>query len=193
MTLQPSHSPAPSQWVRRYAALIVPGARVLDLACGTGRHARLLRDLGHRVVAVDRDDQALASLEGEAGIETLRVDLESAPWPFAPRSFDAVVVSNYLHRPLFDYLREALRENGVLIYETFALGNERYGRPSNPAFLLRRDELLTLVGALQVVAFEQGIVATPKTAAVQRICAVRGLEPVDLPSGSSVARQGALG
>ena len=193
MNLQPSHSQAPSEWVRRHAALITPGGRVLDLACGTGRHARLLRDLGHRVVAVDRDALALAALEGEAGIEVLRADLESAPWPFAPQSFDAVVVSNYLHRPLFGPLCEALRQGGVLIYETFAAGNARYGRPGNPAFLLRRDELLTLVGPLQVVAFEQGIIHAPKPAVVQRICAVRTLEPVDLPCGLPVAQRGALG
>ncbi len=184
---------APSEWVRRHAALIAPGARVLDLACGTGRHALLLRDLGHRVMAVDRDAQALAALEGEAGIETLRTDLESAPWPFAPRSFDAVLVTHYLPRPLFDSLREALREGGVLIYETFAAGNERYGRPGNPAFLLRRDELLPLAAPLQVLAFEQGIIHTPKTAVVQRICAVRTLEPFDLPTGLLVAEKRALG
>jgi SAM-dependent methyltransferase len=195
MSLQPSHSqtPAPSEWVRRHAALLAPGSRVLDLACGTGRHARLLRGLGHRVVAVDRDAQALASIEGEAGIETLCADLEAAPWPFSPQSFDAVVVTNYLHRPLFDFLRAALREGGVLVYETFALGNERYGRPSNPAFLLRRDELLSLVAPLQVVAFEQGVIHLPKTAVVQRICAVLTQEPVDLPGGSQVAGRGALG
>ena len=188
-----SQTPAPSEWVRRHAVLLTPGARVLDLACGTGRHARLLRDLGASVLAVDRDAQALASLEGEAGIETLCADLESAPWPFAPQSFDAVVVTNYLHRPLFASLREALRAGGVLIYETFALGNERYGRPGNPAFLLRRNELLTLVGALQVVAFEQGVIHLPKTAVVQRICAVLTQEPVDLLRGSQVAARGALG
>lgn len=195
MDLQPSPSetPAPSDWVRRHAALIRPGGRVLDLACGTGRHARLLRDLGYRVVAVDRDAQALASLEGEAGIEIMCTDLESAPWPFEPWSFDAVVVSNYLHRPLFDSLREAFRAGGVLIYETFAVGNERFGRPRNPAFLLQRDELWNLVAPLLVVAFEQGVTHVPKTAVVQRICAVRTLEPVDLPSGLRVAEKGALG
>ena len=184
---------APSAWVRRHAALIRAGGRVLDLACGTGRHARLLRDLGHEVVAVDRDELALASLQGEAGIEIKRADLESAPWPFAPGAFDAVVVSNYLHRPLFGFLRDAIRGGGVLIYETFALGNERYGRPSNPAFLLRRDELWELVAPLQVVAFEQGIIHLPKTAAVQRICAVSTPELIDISGGLPVAERRALG
>ncbi len=184
---------APSAWVRRHAALIRPGGRVLDLACGSGRHARLLRDLGHAVVAVDRDALALASLEGEARIEVLRADLESAPWPFLPGAFDAVVVCNYLHRPLFGFLREVICEGGVLIYETFAVGNERHGRPSNPAFLLRQDELWELVAPLQVVAFEQGVIRTPKTAVVQRICAVRTSEAIDIEGGWPVAERGALG
>lgn len=176
----------PSQWVQRYAALIKPGGRVLDLACGSGRHARLLLGLGHHVVAVDRDAQALGLLAGADGIETLCADLEAGPWPFEPGMFDAVIVTNYLHRPLFGSLREALAKGGVLIYETFAIGNERYGRPSNPAFLLRQGELLSLTAPLQVLAYEQGVTHTQKTAVVQRICAVCTLEPVDLPRGLSV-------
>ena len=183
---------APSEWVLRHAALIKPSGRVLDLACGTGRHARLLRDCGHRVVAVDRDAQALGLLAGVAGIETLCADLEAGPWPFEPGMFDAVIVTNYLHRPLFDSLCEALTEDGVLIYETFAIGNERYGRPSNPAFLLRQGELLALAAPLQVLAYEHGVIHAPKSAVVQRICAVCTQEPVDLPSGLSVPENGAL-
>lgn len=170
----PAHElQAPSEWVVRFAHLIPAGGRVLDMACGHGRHARHLRGLGHTVVAVDRDRQAVLSLEGAEGIEPVLADLESGPWPFPPRSFDGIVVTNYLHRPLFGHILAALRTGGVLIYETFAVGNEMFGRPSNPEFLLRRGELLELVApGLQVVAFEQGIVSRPKPAVVERICAV---------------------
>jgi len=170
----PSHGDeAPSHWVLRFCGLVAPGARALDLACGRGRHARLLRDRGCSVVALDRDESALALLAHEQGIQTLAADVESGPWPFEPRSFDVIVVTNYLHRPLFPWLREALAEDGVLIYETFAAGNERYGRPSNPDFLLRPDELLEAVKPLDIVAFEQGRITRPRPAVVQRICAVR--------------------
>ncbi len=164
---------SPSQWVRRWARLIPAGGRVLDVACGNGRHARYLRGLGHRVVGVDRDAAALESLKDIEGIELLAADIESGPWPFSRGEFDAVVVTNYLHRPLFSPLADALRAGGVLIYETFAEGNERYGKPSNPNFLLRRNELLERLSSLSVIAFEQGLVATPKPAVIQRICAVR--------------------
>ena len=164
----------PSEWVRRFAPLIVADGRVLDLACGRGRHARHLRDGGLRVVAIDRDADALDSLRGLDRIEPVAADLESDPWPFPPESFDAVVVTNYLWRPLLPHLVAALRRGGVLIYETFALGNENFGRPANPDFLLRRNELLEfLIPQLNVVAFEQGLVSRPKPAVVQRICAAR--------------------
>jgi SAM-dependent methyltransferase len=165
---------APSEWVRRFAGLIPAGGRVLDLASGTGRHSRLLRDLGYKVVALDRDVAALKALQGEAGIECLNADVESGPWPFTPRSLDAIVVANYLHRPLFPLIRESLAHDGVLIYETFAAGNERYGRPSNPDFLLRRNELLEEAAPLEIVAFEQGRVSSPRVAVIQRVCAIRG-------------------
>ena len=195
MTMETAHTGVaePSSWVRLHAGGIVPGSLVLDLACGSGRHALFLRDLGHRVLAVDNDLQALARLAGEPGIEAMQADLEAAPWPFGPAAFDAIVVTNYLHRPLFPSLCDALRPGGRLIYETFALGNERYGRPANPRFLLKRDELLHLVAPLQVVAYEHGIVHRPKTAVVQRICAVSSEEPIDLKSGLPVAAGGALG
>lgn len=165
----------PSEWVVRYARAIPPAGRVLDVACGQGRHARYLRDLGHPVVALDRDAAALVSLEGEAGIEAVQADIESGPWPFAPGNFDALVVTNYLHRPLFPDLIAALRPGGVLIYETFARGNERYGRPANPDFLLAPGELLErLRGALTVVGFEHGVVNRPEPAVIQRVCAVLG-------------------
>lgn len=167
---------APSPWVVRWAALIRPGGEVLDLACGHGRHARHLAERGCRVTAVDRDPAALASLARVPGVRTVQADLEGAPWPFGPGIFDGVVVANYLHRPLFDALAASLAPGGVLIYETFMQGNERYGKPSNPDFLLRPYELADgLRGRLEVVAFEQGRVARPKPAVVQRVCALRGL------------------
>lgn len=172
----------PSAWVARFAGLIAPGGTVLDLACGHGRHARFLEAGGWRVMAVDRDAAALAGLAGHSGIEAVEADLETGAWPLGGRRFDGIVVANYLHRPLFPRLIEALAEGGVLIYETFMLGNERFGRPSNPDFLLRPNELLELfAGRLNVVAFEQGEVAQPRPAVVQRLCAVRGTGPFRLP------------
>jgi SAM-dependent methyltransferase len=166
---------APSPWIARWAPLIAPGADVLDLACGTGRHARYLAARGYAVVAVDRDADAVATLATVTGVFTRVADLEGGPWPFAPASFDAVVVANYLHRPLFGPILDALRPGGMLLYETFMVGNERFGRPSNPDFLLQPSELLEVVrGRLEVVAFEQGETAAPRAAVVQRICALKG-------------------
>jgi len=166
-----------SAWVRRWVPLIRQG-EVLDLACGGGRHARLLAGLGHTVIALDRDPQALAQISagahGEA-ITTVEYDLEAlgAAWPFAPRSLSAIVVTNYLYRPLLPPLTASLAPDGVLIYETFARGNEAYGKPSNPDFLLMPSELLGLAGraGLRVLAFEDGVVRGPKQARVQRLCA----------------------
>jgi len=118
---------------------------------------------------VDREDQELGS-----NVSFIRADLEAGPWPFGERRFAAIVVTNYLHRPLFPLIEGALDEGGVLLYETFMAGNERYGRPSNPAFLLRAGELLDAFGRLSVIAFEQGTVERPKIAVVQRLIAVRG-------------------
>lgn len=146
---------------------------MLDVACGYGRNLRHLVSLGFAVVGVDRDEQALAALRGLERAEVRVADIESGPWPFPPAEFDGVVVTNYLHRPIFPHLVRALRPGGVLIYETFAAGNERYGRPSNPDFLLEPGELLRSVEPLSVIAFEQGLVSSPKQALVQRVCAVR--------------------
>jgi SAM-dependent methyltransferase len=143
---------------------------VLDVACGSGRHLRYLKSLGYTVVGVDRDDKALSVADGA---EVRIADLEAGPWPFSPGEFDGVVVTNYLYRAIFPHLVAALRPGGVLIYETFALGNERYGRPSNPDFLLKPGELLERVEPLSVIAFEQGLVAAPKQALIQRVCAAR--------------------
>lgn len=170
--------PDPSPWVLRWCALIAPGGSVLDLACGAGRHARMLAARGHPVLALDRDREALAALAKFPGIETLAADLEDgSPWPIGARRFAGVVVVNYLHRPLMPLLAAALEEGGVLVYETFALGNERYGKPSNPHFLLRPGELLAaFCPTLSVVAFEQGRVARPKPAMIQRLCARRATD-----------------
>ena len=175
MTSGPHETLAPSAWVARWAALLADGASVLDVACGHGRHARFFAARGHDVLAVDRDETALTSMASARGITTLRADLENAPWPLERRSFDAVVVTNYLWRPLLPALIASLAPAGLLIYETFMRGNERYGRPSNPEFLLKSGELLEAVGGrLEVLGFEQGTVESPKPAVVQRICAVRG-------------------
>jgi SAM-dependent methyltransferase len=159
----------PSEWVLRWAPLVGRGP-VLDVACGAGRHATLFAERGLEVFAVDRDDQALPG-----AIRFVKADLENGtPWPWPGKRFAAIVVTNYLHRPLFPRLVESLDEGGVLIYETFMAGNERYGRPSNPDFLLRPGELLEAFATLAVVAFEQGTVARPKMAVVQRVCVIRG-------------------
>jgi SAM-dependent methyltransferase len=172
--LHPHDQLAPSAWVCRFAPLITPGGAVLDLACGQGRHARWLAGQGYQVEAVDRDSAALAALAGVAGIAIRCVDLEISPWPYAADRFDGIVVASYLHRPLAPALVQALRPGGIFIYETFAVGNEKLGRPSNPEFLLRPGELLQwVIGQLQVLAFEQGLVGRPKPAVIQRICAVR--------------------
>jgi len=184
----PAHQiESPSPWVCRWAGLIRSGGRVLDVACGYGRHLRYLGSLGFSVVGVDRDAAALGAFRETAGVEIRVADIEAGPWPFVPGEFDGVVVTNYLHRPIFQNLVEALLPGGVLIYETFALGNERYGRPANPDHLLRRDELLRRVEPLSIIAFEQGVVSVPKPAVIQRICAVsaeRGAAPLDTPNRS---------
>ena len=165
---------APSAWVARWAHRIPAGGAVLDVACGGGRHARLLAALGHSVLAVDRDREALTRLAGVPGVTTLCADLEQGPWPCAGRAFAGIVVTNYLHRPLFPLLLQALAVPGVLIYETFATGNEHYGRPCNPDYLLQPGELLDRVkDQLTVVAYEHLVVSTPRPAFVQRICAAR--------------------
>lgn len=165
----------PSPWVRRFAARVPRGGPVLDLACGGGRHSRLFLERGHPVTAVDRDLGHLGDLAGRPGLEALEIDLEDGrPFPLAGRSFAGVVVTNYLFRPILPALVAAVAAGGVLIYETFARGNERYGRPANPAHLLDPGELLEAVrGHLRVIAYEDLVVPRPKPAAVQRICALR--------------------
>lgn len=163
---------APSAWVRRWVGEIRAGGRVLDLACGRGRHARLLAQLGFRVDAVDRDIALLA--DPPAAVRALQADLEAGPWPYPGQRFDGIVVTNYLHRPLLATLVEALAPGGILLYETFARGNERFGKPSNPAFLLAPGELLEAVrGRLHVIAYEDRVVGEPRPAALQRLAARR--------------------
>ena len=167
-------TPPPSDWVCRFADR-VPAGPVLDLACGGGRHGRLFRARGHPVTLLDRDLSGVADLRGLDGVETVAADLEDGrAFPLAGRRFAGVVVTNYLHRPLLPALVAAVKPGGVLLYETFAQGQERLGRPSNPAFLLAPGELLDAVrGALDVVAYEDRTVHRPNPARVQRICAVR--------------------
>ena len=155
----------PSDWVVRWAPRVARGP-VLDVACGNGRHARFFRDLGFEVVAVDREPISIGK------VDFVKANLEDgSPWPFAGRRFGGIVVTNYLYRPLFPGLLGSLAEGGVLIYETFMAGNERFGKPSNPQFLLRPGELLEACKGLEVLGFEEGEVSEPKRAMIQRICA----------------------
>ena len=161
-----------SAWVQRWAGLIPAGGRVLDLACGGGRHGVYLAGLGHPVLAVDRDLSLAAVVRNAPGIGWRQADMEADPWPFAGDCFAGVVVTNYLHRPLFEPLLAALAPGGVLIYETFTLGQARYGRPRNPAHLLLPGELLeTVRGKLRVHAFED-VDEPEQRRCVQRLCAV---------------------
>jgi SAM-dependent methyltransferase len=167
-----------SPWVARFASL-VPAGEVLDLACGYGRHAKLFAQQGHTVLAVDRDAEALASL-AQDGIPTLQADLEGGnPWPFAGARFSGIVVTNYLHRPLFPGILHSLVPGGVLLMETFAQGNGQFGKPSNPDFLLAPGELLAATQGLHVVAYEDGYIESPKPALVQRVCAIKPPLPED--------------
>ena len=162
----------PSPWVQRWVSWIRPGGTVLDVAAGSGRHARLLARLGFEVDAVDRDKSLFS--DPPPRVALLEADIETGPWPYPGRKFDAIVVTKYLHRPLLPVLASSLEHAGLLIYETFALGNERFGKPSNPAFLLAPGELLDAVrGKLRVIAYEDLTVEQPKPAAVQRLAARR--------------------
>lgn len=171
----------PSVWVRRFLPLIRHGGRVLDLAAGAGRHTRLFLDMGFTVTAVDRDIAGLRALAGgkceiraidlEAGLETGVPDDALRP---LGGGYDGIVVTNYLHRPLFASIAAALAPKGVVIYETFAIGNERFGRPRNPDFLLRPGELIEAFAALTIVAFEEGEVSLPRPSVIQRIAAIAG-------------------
>ena len=156
----------------QWAGLVAPQADVLDLAAGRGRHALFFAERGHKVTAVDRD---VGGLPDHPHIERLEADLEDgSPWPLSDRRFGAVVVTNYLHRPLMPWLLDAIAPGGVLLYQTFMIGNERFGRPSRPEFLLKDGELLELVrGKFSVIAYEARLISEPGMAMVQRIAARR--------------------
>ena len=181
---------AASAWVRRWSHLLPAGASVLDVACGRGRHTRWFHALGHSVTALDRSAEALAAIGlPPEHFEPVLADIEGSPWPLDGRQFDAIVVTNYLWRPLFQTLLASLAPGGVLIYETFAAGNETVGKPSRPDFLLQPGELLQLCQSLRTVAYEDGFeTALAGTTArfVQRIAAVREL-PAVLPAQHRLA------
>jgi SAM-dependent methyltransferase len=174
---------APSSWLLRWAHLLTPGARVLDLACGRGRHLRWLAERGFAVTGIDRDSAALAASHDlvAGGVELIAADLEAGPWPCPGRQFDAVVVANYLWRPLWPDLLGALAPGALLLYETFASGNQSVGKPSRPDFLLQPGELLQVCAGLHIVAYEDGFLDDParfvQRAAVLRPTAAAGPPP----------------
>ncbi len=169
------HIMRPSRWIERFADRVPAGAAVLDLACGGGRHGRVFLDRGHPVAFVDVRADAVADLAGGAGVEIIETDLESGqPWPLAERRFGAVLVANYLWRPIMAGIVGSVAAGGILLYETFAEGNEAYGRPRNPDHLLRAGELLEAVrGRLDVLAYEQREHTERRPRVVQRIAARR--------------------
>lgn len=164
-----------SAWVGRFLPHVPEGGRILDIACGAGRHIALARAAGYPVTAVDRDIDALSRFADDGDVRIVEADLESGGgWPLAGERFAGVIVTNYLYRPLFPVLLESIAQGGALIYETFARGNEKFGRPRNPDFLLRPGELLDLCRpSLTVIAYEHLEIARPAPAMVQRVCAIR--------------------
>jgi SAM-dependent methyltransferase len=169
--MRPNHdSLAPLPWIVRWSSLLAPGATVLDVACGSGRHMRWFAERGHAVTGVDRSPEAVATAAPYGRV--LQADIEEGPWPFAGQVFGAVVVTRYLWRPRLPDIVAAVAPGGVLLYETFAQGNETVGKPSRPDFLLKPGELLDACADLQVIAYENGFLAAPDRF-VQRIAAVR--------------------
>ncbi|KQR90185.1 SAM-dependent methyltransferase [Burkholderia sp. Leaf177] len=181
MSTTAPHTPptTASEWIVQWSHLVEKGGAVLDVAAGNGRHARYFASRGHNVLALDHDETALANLAAVQHVTTRRADLENAAWPLREdEKFVAVVVTNYLHRPLFPFLFDALAPGGVLLYETFAAGNAQYGKPSNPDFLLNPGELLDAVRPrLRVIAYQDGFISVPRASCVQRICAVAEQAP----------------
>ncbi|WP_432726231.1 class I SAM-dependent methyltransferase [Variovorax sp. W6] len=161
---------APSEWIVRWSHLLAPGAGVLDVACGGGRHMKWFAGRGHTVTGVDRSPEAVEAA-GAFG-KVVEADIESGPWPFPGQAFGAVIVTNYLWRPRMADIVGAVAPGGVLLYETFAAGNETVGKPSRPDFLLQPGELLAACAGLRVVAYEDGFIAQPERF-VQRIAAIR--------------------
>ena len=179
---------APSPWVQRWSHLVPAGGTVLDVACGHGRHLRWFAGRGHAVTGVDRSPEAIAAV-AHVG-QAVQADIENGPWPFAEQRFDAVVVTNYLWRPLLPVIVDSVADGGVLIYETFATGNESVGKPSRPDFLLQPGELLQACAHLHVVAYENGFLDSPARF-VQRIVAVRKRPTADaLPARFALGAAG---
>jgi len=160
----------PSAWLQRWAHLIPHPSRVLDVACGAGRHMRWLAAQGHTVQGVDRHPEAVALAQAYG--EVTCADIENGPWPFAGQTFDCLVVTHYLWRPLWPTLLQSVAPGGLLIYETFAAGNESVGKPSRPDFLLQPGELLQATQGLRTIAYEDGFESAPDRF-VQRIVAVK--------------------
>ena len=172
-----SHLGTPSPWITRFLQPAQPGATALDVATGSGRHLRFAHSLGYTVTAIDRDLSRVTDLAITRNISLIQADLEDgSPWPLPGQTFSAVIVTNYLHRPILPAIVATVAPNGLLLYETFGLGNERYGKPSNPNFLLAPGELLSAVrGRLTPVAYEHVTLDSPPrtpAAVVQRIVAV---------------------
>lgn len=176
-------APAPSDWVVRWSHLVPAGARVLDVACGSGRHLRWFASRAAQVTGVDRDAAALAGLADLPGAERVEADIENGPWPLPGRRFDVVVVTNYLWRPLLPVLAASVADEGLLLYETFAQGQETVGRPARADFLLRPGELLDAArhAGLRVLGYEDGFLADPERF-VQRIAALREAPAATLPA-----------
>ena len=170
--MTPTKHGAPSLWITRFMPEIPPAAQILDLACGTGRHVKLFLDHGHNVTGVDIDISKCGDLARRPRLELIAADLEGGPWPLQERQFEAVVVTNFLWRPLMGHILDAVAPNGLLLYETFGQGNEAFGKPRNPEFLLAPEELLTRVGdGFSVIAYEHGRIDRPDPAILSRICA----------------------
>ena len=170
------NSAPPSSYVRNHIDLIRAEGRVLDLACGDGRHTRMLLEKGFEVTAVDIKVDGISDISDHPGLTSLELDMEQAgdPWPlpnYLTKRFDGIIVTNYLHRPQFPHIAASLAAEGILIYETFMIGNEKYGKPSNPSFLLREDELTEAFESLTVLDFGQGFRDSPSPAMVQSLCA----------------------
>ncbi len=183
----------PSPWVMRVTNLVRPGGKVLDVAAGHGRHSYYFLLRGCSIVAADIDVSGLSGLADTQSAEIMEADLEDSAWPFTPGAFDAIVVTNYLHRPHFPHFIESLSPGGVLIIETFGQGNEKFGRPRNPDFLLEPGELLTAFsGTLQIIAYEHGVEHGPRPAVRQRLCAVKSSEPVSFKTVVSTDRRNTL-
>lgn len=172
----------PSPWIVRWSHLLSPGTEVLDVACGSGRHLAWFAKRGHPVTGVDRDITIAKTHTPDA--ELVGADIENGPWPLErdgrPRQFGAVVVTNYLWRPLLPTVLRSVAPGGVLLYETFSTGNETFGRPTRPDFLLQPSELLTLCAGWAVVGYECGYLADPSRV-VQRIAAIRPPSATDRP------------